>query len=159
MELIARVVTSLGITSGVAKTTGNPWQKAEIVVEVGYDSQYPKKVALSNMKNAEEFARLPIGAIVKFHIDIESREYQGRYFTNVSAYKWELQEQQAPTQQPYAQPQAQYQQPQTQVGYPQPQQPYAPSPQSSGYQQPPQGYTQGYQQPFAQRPQDDEIPF
>ena len=153
MEILAKVLQSLGVQSGVSKS-GNPWQKAEIIVEVGYDSQYPKKVALSNMKNAEEFAKLPIGAIVKFHIDIESREYQGRYFTNVSTYKWELQGQQAP--------QPQYAQPQTQGGFQQPLQPDAPSPHSSGYQQPPQGYTQGYQQPYTQSPQqqsDEDLPF
>lgn len=137
MEILAKVLQSLGVQSGVSKN-GNPWQKAEIVVEVGYDSQYPKKVALSNMKNAEEFARLPIGSIAKFHIDIESREYQGRYFTNVSAYKWELQGQQAPPQQQYAQPQH----------------PYSPSPQTNGYQQPPKGFTQPPQQQS-----EEDLPF
>ena len=151
MELIARVTTSLGITSGVSKA-GNPWQKGELVVET--EGEYPKKIALSNMKNAEEFARLPIGALVKFKIDIESREYNGKWYTNVNAYAFELQEQspmQSHPQQGYA---------------PQPQQPSQAYVPKGGYQpQPQQGYgyppqQQGYQQPYAQPPQsDDDIPF
>lgn len=143
MELVARVIQILPLEQGVGKQSGNPWSKATIIVET--EGQYPKKIALSNMKNVEEFAKLPIGSIVKFSIDIESREYQGRYFTNVSAYKWEVQGQQAP--QPQQAPPQQY-----------PQQPYAPSPQSSGYQQPPQGYTQGHQQP-PQQADEEELPF
>lgn len=144
MEIKARIIRSLGITSGVSKTNGNPWQKGGIVIET-LDSQYPKQIALSNMKSAEEFARLPIGSIANFKIDIESREYNGKFYTNVNCYQWELEGQQAPPQQ---------------QAYAQPQGGYAPSPQSSGYQQPPQGYAQGYQQPYAQPPQDDDnIPF
>lgn len=105
MILEAVVVRSLGIQSGVSKTTGNPWEKAEIIVET--QGQYPKKIALSNMKKAQEFAALPIGQAYKFGIDIESREYNGKFFTNVTAYSFEpigAQQTQAPPQgNPYTQ--------------------------------------------------------
>lgn len=138
MELTARVVQSLGVTSGVSKSTGNPWQKGELLVET--EGQYPKKIALSNMKSAEEFARLPIGALVKFGIDIESRTFNGKWYTNVNAYSFEIQGQQPPQQQ------VQYSQ-----NY-QSQQGVAP--------QPPQSQ-QGYQQqpPQQQFPTEEDIPF
>lgn len=148
MNLVGTIVQILPLEQGISKSTGNPWSKATIVIET--ESQYPKKVAMSNMKNAEEFLRLPIGAKGTFKIDVSSQEYKGRWFTSVNCYQWELEGQQAPPQQQYAQPQSQ---PQMSQGG------YAPSPQT-GYQQPPQGYTQGYQQPYAQPPQnDDNIPF
>lgn len=102
MELTARVIQSLGVTSGVSKA-GNPWQKGGLVVET--EGQYPKKIMLSNMKSAEEFARLPIGALVKFGIDLESREFNGKWYTNVNAFSFQLLEGQQPPQQPYTQPQ------------------------------------------------------
>lgn len=120
MEIKGTIVHVLPLENGVSKTNGNPWSKATIVVET--DGQYPKKVAMSNMKNAEEFARLPIGARGTFKIEAESREFKGRWYSEIRCWAYELEGQQAPPQQQYAQP---------------PQQPYAPCPQSSGYQQPP----------------------
>lgn len=106
MHLEAVVIRSLGVQSGTSKA-GNPWEKASIVVET--QGQYPKKIALSNMKRAQEFAALPIGSMYKFGIDIESREFNGRFYTDVSAYSWE----QVTSAQTYAQPQPQqYTQPQ-----------------------------------------------
>lgn len=135
MILEAVVVRSLGIQSGVSKSTGNPWEKAEILVET--QGQYPKKIALSNMKKAQEFAALPIGQAFKFGIDIESREYNGRFFTNVTAYSFEPIGSQAPQ--------------------PAPQPPYPQTPQQGNPYQHPQQY-QG--NPYAQAPQsDDSLPF
>lgn len=142
MQIVGTIVHVLPLESGVSKTNGNPWSKATIVVET--DGEYPKKVAMSNMKNAEEFAKLPIGARGTFKIEVESKEYKGRWYSEVRCWAYELEGQQAPPRPQYGQPQ----------------QGYSPSPSSTGYQQPPQGYTQGYQQPYAQPPQDDDnIPF
>lgn len=112
MQLEATVVAVLPLESGVSKTSGNEWKKATVIVETG--GQYPKKVVLSNMKRAEEFIALPIGSAFTFDIDVESREYNGKWFTNCSCFRWTpvgAQPQQAPVQQ-YQQPAPQaYQQP------------------------------------------------
>lgn len=141
MQIEGTIVAVLPLEHGVSKTSGNPWSKATIVVET--IGQYPKKVALSNMKNAEEFAKLPIGTQGVFKIDVESREYNGRWYSDIRCYAYEIggTQQQQPQ---YAQPQA------PQPVYTQPTQPqtnqYAPSPQ------------QGYAQP--RQPQgDDSLPF
>lgn len=111
MQLEAVVLAALPLEQGVSKTTGNPWSKGTIIVEVGSGSQYPKKVALTNMKKAQELVALPIGGAFIFDIDVESREYQGRWFTNVSTFRWTpANAQQVPPQPTYAQPQ-QYAQP------------------------------------------------
>ena len=87
MQIEGRIIQILPLEQGVSKTSGNPWSKATIVVET--TGQYPKKVAMSNMKQAEEFAKLPIGMFAKFSIDVESREYNGKWFTNCTCYRWE----------------------------------------------------------------------
>lgn len=118
MEIKGRVVANLGVQKGTSKA-GNEWSKATVVVE--YGDQYPKKIALDNLKNAEEFAKLAVGTEGVFHIEVESREFNNRWYTSVNCWKWEVatltqQPQQAPAQQGweqmYQQPQAQ---PQTQT--------------------------------------------
>lgn len=109
MEIEGTLVQILPLESGVSRS-GNPWSKATVIIETL--GQYPKKVALTNMKNAEEYSKLPIGSQIKFKIDVESREFNGRWYSDIRAYAYELQGSQA-SQHVYTQsyPQSQYQQP------------------------------------------------
>ena len=97
MEIKGRVIQSLGVQKGTSKA-GKEWSKASIIVET--DGQYPKKVALDNMKNAEEFGKLPVGSTGVFHIEVESREFNCRWYTNVNCWKWEMDQAQPSAQQP-----------------------------------------------------------
>lgn len=148
MEITGKIVQVLPMEQGTSAK--GPWQKANIIVEYGENPQYMKKVCLSNMKKASEFASLQPGTYGKFFIEVESREHQGRWYHNVNCWKWELggAAQTAPQGAPqgYA--------PQTGGNIPVAQ-PYAPTP---GQQMPPQGYPQapvppqGYpQQPYGQQ--------
>lgn len=93
MELQAKVYAVLPVESGTSKA-GKAWQKASIIAET--PGPYPKKVKISNMKEAVAFAALPVGTDVTFHIEIESREWKnpntGRtsWFTEVNCWKWEV---------------------------------------------------------------------
>lgn len=104
MELTikGRVVANLGVQKGTSKA-GKEWSKATVVIET--EGQYPKKIALDNMKNADNFAALAIGTVGTFHIEIDSREFNGRWFTSVNCWKWETEQAQpapAPANDPYA---------------------------------------------------------
>lgn len=110
MEIKGRVVANLGVQNGTSKA-GKNWAKATVVIE--YGDQYPKKVALDNMKNADSFGALPVGTEGTFHIEVESREFNGRWYTSVNCWKWET------TQQAPAQPSQPVQQ-DWQAAYPQP---------------------------------------
>lgn len=96
MEIKGKVIQNLGLQSGTSKA-GKAWSKASIVIET--EGQYPKKVALDNLKNAEEFGKLAPGSVGTFHIEIISNEFNGRWYTSVNCYKWE-------TASPYPQQQA-----------------------------------------------------
>lgn len=103
-ELIikGRVIANLGVQKGTSKA-GKEWSKATIVIET--DGQYPKKVALDNLKNADNFAALAVGTEGNFHIEVESREFNGRWYTSVNCWKWETMQSQstsAPANDPYA---------------------------------------------------------
>ena len=120
MEIKGKVIINLGVQSGTSKA-GKAWSKASVVIET--EGQYPKKVLLDNMKNADEFGRLAVGSIGTFHLNVESREFNGRWYSSVNCYKWEVSSpypQQAP---PAAQPYPGAPQPQA---YPPNAQPYNP---------------------------------
>lgn len=85
MELQAKVTKILPIETGKSKN-GNDWSKARVIVETL--GQYPKNVELTNFKRCDEFAKLTIGAVYNFSIDIESREYNGRWYTTITAWSW-----------------------------------------------------------------------
>lgn len=89
MEIRARVIDTLPVASGTSRS-GQLWSKATIIVET--IGQYPKKIALNNLKKADEFSRLPIGTTATFGIDIESREYNGRWYTEVNCWNWNIEQ-------------------------------------------------------------------
>lgn len=116
MEIKGKVVANLGLQKGTSKA-GKEWAKSTVVIE--YGDQYPKKIALDNLKNAEEFAKLAVGTEGVFHIEVESREFNGRWYTSASCWKWETtqQPQQAPAQQGWEQMYQQSQAQQTQSAH------------------------------------------
>ena len=61
------------------------WKKQEFIVEV--PGQYPKKVCLSCWGDKIDQSKLTVGDTVTVSIDLESREYNGRWFTEARAWK------------------------------------------------------------------------
>ncbi|MCM1216523.1 MAG: DUF3127 domain-containing protein [Alistipes sp.] len=97
MEIRARVVQKLPTESGTSKN-GNQWSKASLIAET--EGQYPKKIKISNMKNADTFSRIAVGTEITFKVEIESREYNGRWYTEVSCWGWDAAQSNAPATQP-----------------------------------------------------------
>lgn len=89
MELKATVIQALPVERGVSKASGKEWEKATLIVQYG-DAKYPKKVAVIAMKNADKFTAIPVGAEVVFQIDVESREYNERWYTAVTCWRWDI---------------------------------------------------------------------
>lgn len=101
MEIKAKVIKQLGVQSGTSKA-GKNWQKATLVVETL--EQYPKTIAINNMQDAVNFNAISLGAVCVFSVDVQSREFQGKWYTSVDCWKWN-QEMTQPTQTPaYPQP-------------------------------------------------------
>ena len=116
---------------GISKTKGTPWKKQEFAIET--TGQYPRKVAFSIMNDKIDQAGIQMGHDVEIEVDAQSREYNGKWYTELNAWKIHNHSNSQPTQYP----------------------------QSNGYQQqPPQGYTQPqYSQPAPQQSNNDDIPF
>lgn len=68
--------------------TGNNWVKQDIIIETG--DQYPKKVCITCWGDKAEMVKnLQPGTDLKVAIDIESREFNGKWYTNLKAWKIE----------------------------------------------------------------------
>ncbi|SEF90949.1 MULTISPECIES: DUF3127 domain-containing protein [Parabacteroides] len=87
MEITGKIIAVLPEQGGISKT-GNEWKKQEYVLET--HDQYPKKVCFQ-LFGADRIAQAAIqpGEELTVSFDIDSREYQGRWFTNISAWKIE----------------------------------------------------------------------
>ena len=131
MEIQGTIIQVLPLETGVSKS-GNSWQKKNFVIETG--GQYPKKVCINLFGDNVEKFPLQVGQSVTASIDIESREFNGRWYTDVRAWNIVYPQAQQVVQPAYQQPQA-YQptqpQPVWQQAYPQ-QQAVAPAPQQAG---------------------------
>ena len=86
MKIQGKILQVFPLQGGTSKSSGKEWTKASLLIET--DEQYPRTVYLSNMNNAAEFAALPPGALYSFDIDVASREFNGRWYTDVNAWKW-----------------------------------------------------------------------
>ena len=87
MEITGKIIDILPITSGTSKS-GKSWKKQELALEI--PGQYPKTVCFSLFGDKCENHGLTLGQEATVHINIESRKYQERYFTEVSAWKIEM---------------------------------------------------------------------
>lgn len=77
------VIIQVGeVISGIS-SSGNQWQKMSIVVKSA--GKYPKEVEVS-MYN-ELVGEFTEGQLVKLKCNLESRNHNGRYYTEVKAYK------------------------------------------------------------------------
>ena len=85
MELKAKLVQLLPLQKGTGKN--GEWKKQDIIVET--DGTYPKKVCVSIWGDKINESQLQIGATLNISFDVESREYNGRWYTDVKAWKLE----------------------------------------------------------------------
>lgn len=71
--------------SGVSRA-GKEWKKQEFVLET--EEQYPRKVCFTLFgEKADLLNGLNAGESVEVSFNVESREFNGRWFTNVNAWK------------------------------------------------------------------------
>ncbi len=88
MEIIGKLLQKLPLQSGIGRT-GNSWQKQEFVIET--IEQYPKKVCATLWGDKLDMLdTVNIGDTVKVSFSLESREFNGRWYTDVKAWKIEL---------------------------------------------------------------------
>jgi len=84
LELSGQVVKLLPEQSGQSQR--GPWKKRDFILET--NEQYPKKVAITCWgEKVDEISSLNPGTPVTVGINIESREYNDRWYTDIKAWR------------------------------------------------------------------------
>lgn len=86
MEISGKIVKVLDTQRFVSQRNGNEYVKNVFVVET--QGNYPKRVAFSVM-GEDKFMQMGIvvGGTYNVSFDVESREWQGKWFTECSAWR------------------------------------------------------------------------
>ncbi len=86
VELQGKLINKLPVVSGEGRN--GRWEKQEFIIET--DDQYPKKICISlwgdRIRSLEGIA---VGDVVKASVNIESREYNERWYTDIRAWRIE----------------------------------------------------------------------
>lgn len=89
LEISGKVSQVLQLETGEGKN--GPWKKQSFIIEF-MDGNYPKKLSIQAWGDKTDAIRnLQQGDDVKVAFNIESREYNGRWYTDVKAWKIEAQ--------------------------------------------------------------------
>ena len=83
MEITGKIIEVLEEKSGQSSKGG--WRKQEYVLET--QDQYPKKICFMVWGDKIDDFGIKQGQDLEVSIDIESREFNGRWYTDIKAWK------------------------------------------------------------------------
>lgn len=88
MEITGKIIAVLEARSGQSKSTGNMWMSQEYVLETS--EQYPKRICFNvfGEDKIKQFG-IAVGQDLTVSFDINAREYQGRWYNDIRAWKVE----------------------------------------------------------------------
>ena len=82
LEITGKLILKLPMQSGTSASTGKHWQKQQFVIETV--EQYPRKIcSMLWGDKTDQLNQFNIGDMMKISFDVESREYQGKWYTDV----------------------------------------------------------------------------
>ena len=86
LELEGKVFQILPEQSGTSQKTGNNWRKQEFVIET--EEQYPKKAVFNTWNDSVDAVKeLKVGEKVRVYFRVQSREYNERWYTDLTAWR------------------------------------------------------------------------
>ena len=83
MEISGKIIELLPEKSG--QSANGEWRKQEFILET--EAQYPKKICFMVWGDKIDEFKIQQGENLEVSIDVESREYNGRWYTDVKAWK------------------------------------------------------------------------
>ena len=86
MEIIGKVVRLGNLTEGTIAR--GPWRKQDLIIET--EEQYPRTVCLTCWTNQiDEIQKFAPGQTIKAQIEISSREFNGKWYTDVRVWRFD----------------------------------------------------------------------
>ncbi len=86
MKITAKLIQILPLQTGFGKN--GQWRKQDVIVET--NGQYPKNICISIWGDNINENQLIISNQLNIDFDIESREFNGKWYTDVKAWKIDL---------------------------------------------------------------------
>jgi hypothetical protein len=86
MEVKGKIIQKFELQSGTSKA-GNPWKKQNYLLETL--DNIPRKIYFDFFGDRADQYPLNVGDMINLSFDIECREYQGRYYTDIRGWKAE----------------------------------------------------------------------
>ncbi len=87
MEISGKIIKKLDAVTG--NSTRGEWKKQEFIIET--EDKYPKQVCISAWaEKVDELTKFKINDKVKLSLNAESREYNGRWYTDLRFWKIEM---------------------------------------------------------------------
>lgn len=83
LNVTGRVLQILPLQQGTSKA-GKPWKSLVFVLETG--GQYPKKVPIKLFGESVDKFPLQIGQEVTASLDLDGREWEGKWFPEIKAW-------------------------------------------------------------------------
>lgn len=105
MDLECKIVNKLGVQTG--RSARGEWSKQEFIVEY-QDGNYPAQVCMNvwGQDKVNDLAAYNVGDRIKVSFNLSSREFNGRWYTDVRAWRIERADASAPAAAPAAAPRA-----------------------------------------------------
>lgn len=84
MELTGKIIEIPQIQTG--ESSKGAWKKQDVLIET-LDEKYPKKVAISLWGELATNEAIKLNEEITVSFDLESNKHNGRYYTEVKAWK------------------------------------------------------------------------
>ena len=85
MEVKGVVTTVLPVQTGEGRN--GAWKKQDYVIEYDQSSQYPRKMMFNLWGDKVDQYNIQAGQTIKVSFDIDCREYNGRWYNDIRAWK------------------------------------------------------------------------
>jgi hypothetical protein len=86
MEITGKLIKILPLQSGQGRN--GEWRKQEFVIQT--DGPYPKSICFTMWGNIIDSVSLVDNSILKVSFDVESREFNERWYTDLKAWRVEV---------------------------------------------------------------------
>ena len=93
LELNGKIIVVLPLQTGQGRN--GEWKKQEYVLEYNSDSQYPKRMCFNLWGEKIDQFKIQEGQNLTVSFDIDCRDYQGRWYNDIRAWKVVEQQQSA----------------------------------------------------------------